>query len=75
MRTLLLTVNGMHCQSCVENLARQLLSTQGVQDVKVDLGSRIARVDHDDELCKAIDLMSAVRRAGYQVESFRAANA
>ena len=75
MRTLLLTVTGMHCQSCVENLSRQLLSTQGVQRVQVDLASHTARVDHDDSLCQTADLMSAVRRAGYQVDSFRAANA
>lgn len=75
MRTVLLTVNGMHCQSCVDNLTRQLRATQGVHDVQVDLGSRTARVDHDDAVCKTTDLMATVRRAGYQVESFRAAGA
>jgi copper chaperone CopZ len=70
MRTVLLTVNGMHCQSCVESLARQLKATSGVQEVAVDLNTRTARVDHDDEL-KTPELVAAVRRAGYHVESFR----
>jgi copper chaperone CopZ len=75
MRTILLTVNGMHCQSCVESLARQLKATTGVQEVQVDLLSRTARVAHDDVICHTPDLMAAVRRAGYQVESFRPASA
>jgi copper chaperone CopZ len=65
----------MHCQSCVDNLTRVLQATEGVQLVQVDLGSRTARVEHDETRCKTPDLMAAVRRAGYQVDSFRAASA
>ncbi len=75
MRTLLLTVNGMHCQSCADNLTRVLQATEGVRAVQVDLGSKTARVEHDEGVCKTPDLMAAVRRAGYQVDSFRPASA
>lgn len=72
MRTLLLTVNGMSCDTCVQHLTTQLSATQGVKQVEVDLLSRTARVVHDDQVCRPVDLMAAVRRAGYQVEGFTA---
>ena len=71
MRTLLLTVNGMHCESCADNLTRQLQATAGVREVEIDLSTKTARVAHDETLCKTPDLMAAVRRAGYQVDAFQ----
>ncbi len=70
MRTLVLDVTGMSCQNCADQLTRQLQATEGVESVSVDLGTHTAKVRHDDQVCRPSELISAVRRAGYQVSSF-----
>jgi copper chaperone CopZ len=73
MRTLVLSITGMSCQHCVEHLSRSLGSTQGVSRVEVDLPSGTARVEHDETLCEPADLITAVRRVGYEVKGFEPA--
>ena len=75
MRTIVLSVTAMHCPSCVANLTRQLKATEGVSDVELDLPTGTAKVAHDENICKTADLVSAVRRVGFQVDSFRPADA
>lgn len=75
MRTLLFQVTGMHCQSCADNLSKALQATDGVSAVQVDFAARTARVEADEAAVKPSDLMNVVRRAGYQVDSFRAVTA
>jgi copper chaperone CopZ len=70
MRTAVLDIKGMHCDSCVQNISRHLQALPGVRDVKVDLTAQSARVSHDESICGTGDLLNAVRKAGYQVEGF-----
>lgn len=70
MRTVLLRINGIHCETCITHLTRSLQATPGVERVDVDLMSRSARVEHDEGACKMNDLVSAVMRVGFQVDGF-----
>ncbi len=69
MRSLMLRVNGMHSDHCAAHVAESLKQTRGVHEVEVDVMSHTARVEHDERLCHARDLIEAVQRAGFQVDT------
>jgi copper chaperone CopZ len=70
VRIYLLTVSGMTSDVCAQEIAEHLLATDGVEHVEVDPRAQTARVEHDDNICTPSDLLSAVRRAGCQVNGF-----
>lgn len=71
MATHIFKVRGMTCDHCVQALTRSLKTVPGVQEAQVDLQSQTARVSHDDRENGINDLMAAVERAGFEVESFQ----
>ena len=70
MKSVVLSIKGIHCDNCVMQLTRTLELINGVQQVEVDLLSRSARVEHDEGVCSLNDLTAAVTRAGFQVDGF-----
>ena len=70
MKTLVLSINGIFCESCIEHLKASLSSLNGVGAVEVDVMSRSARVEHDESVCTPRDLVVAVQRVGFQVDGF-----
>ena len=59
-----LKVEGMHCASCAQAVARALRAVDGVRDASVDLLAETAAVDQEEDL--PVDrLMKAVSDAGY----------
>ncbi len=75
MKTVILNINGMRCEGCVQQISKNLDMTAGVSHVEVDLMSGSARIEMDERRCTTADLVAAVRRAGFQVDGFHAAEA
>ena len=61
-----LKVKGMTCNHCVKSVKEALESVSGSQDVSVDLGSGIARVDGQVDVDK---LIAAVEEEGYSASA------
>jgi copper chaperone len=57
-------VSGMSCDHCKQAVSQELLSTEGVESVQVDLKSKLVVV-HGDGLDDA-RLRAAIEEAGYK---------
>jgi copper chaperone CopZ len=64
-QTAVLTVEGMHCQSCVLLIEETLVEDLGVASASVDLASARATVTYDPARFTVSDLCDAVVAAGY----------
>ncbi len=69
MQTELLKVSGMTCGGCISNVTHALKAINGVGDVKVSLSSGEATVQFDEHLTSPAQLKSAVKGAGYEVDT------
>jgi copper chaperone len=72
MQTELLKVLGMTCGGCTSKVTHALKAISGVGDVKVSLPDGEATVQYDERLTSPDNLKSAVRSAGYSVDSTNA---
>ena len=62
-----LSVGGMNCASCADDIKRALGKLEGVQDVRVDLiGGKVNVVYAEGTLARG-DIAGAIRRVGYKV--------
>lgn len=52
------------CQHCVNAITKEVEGVQGVQNVKVDLGSKLVSVQADESVTAAT-LVAAINEAGY----------
>lgn len=59
-------INGMSCGHCVNHVKEALMEIQGVEEVKVDLETKIAEISGDvaDSVIK-----EAIEEVGYEVVS------
>ena len=64
-----LKVTGMTCDGCTSKVAHALNAVTGVHEVVVSLSSGEAAVRYDDHLISTEQLKSAVKGAGYGVDS------
>lgn len=70
-----LTVGGMDCASCADDITRALRKLEGVQDVRVDvIGGKVHVAYSEGKLARG-DFAGAVRRIGYKVIDGEATNA
>ena len=69
MQTELLKVTGMTCGGCISNVTHALKTITGVGDVKVSLSAGEATVQYDERLASPEQLKSAVKGAGYGVDT------
>jgi copper chaperone CopZ len=69
MQTELLKVTGMTCGGCISNVTHALKAVSGVSDVKVSLSAGEATVQFDERLTSSDKLKSAVKGAGYGVDT------
>lgn len=74
MQTKILKVSGMTCGGCTSNVTRALKAINGVGDVNVSLAAGEATVQYDERLTSSDQLKSAVKGAGYGVDSTHAAH-
>jgi Cu+-exporting ATPase len=64
-REIELTIEGMHCASCVQKVEKELAAQPGVVAATVNLAAETARV-RTVPGAEPTDLVAAVRRAGYE---------
>ena len=69
MQTELLKVTGMTCGGCISNVTDALKAVSGVNNVKVSLSAGEATVRYDERLTSPNQLKSAVKGAGYGVDT------
>ena len=70
MKCLILSIRGLHDGGAVPSVARSLRSIRGVSSVEVDSLARSACVEHDENACNVGDMISAISRAGCQVDGY-----
>lgn len=69
MQTETLKVTGMTCDGCTKSVAHALKAVTGVHEVVVSLSVGEAAVRYDEHLTGPDQLKSAVKGAGYGVDS------
>lgn len=69
IRHAVLSLPGLCCCTCAEHVECSLRALQGVWGCRTDLLTRCARVEYDSARCGLTDLVAAIQRAGYQVQS------
>jgi Cu+-exporting ATPase len=62
-------IEGMTCTSCVSRITRALRKVDGVESVKVDLGSDSAIVGFDGGRTSLEVIADAIRAAGYEARA------
>ncbi len=66
-KTLTLPVTGMTCANCVATVERNVRKLDGIQEANVNFASEKLSLVYDDALVKPADVITRVRRAGYDV--------
>lgn len=69
MQTEIVKVTGMTCGGCTSNVTHALKAVSGVSDVDVSLSAGEATVKFDERLTSPEKLKSAVKGAGYGVDT------
>ena len=69
MQTEIVKVTGMTCGGCTSKVTQALKMVSGVSDVKVSLAAGEATVQFDERLTSPEKLKSAVKGAGYGVDT------
>lgn len=66
MKKFKLTIQGMHCSSCANNIERSLSKVSGVKEVNVSLLTKKGIILTEDSVAEE-ELKKAVARTGYSV--------
>ena len=69
MQTEIVKVTGMTCGGCISNVTQALKAVSGVSEVDVSLSAGEAKVKFDERLTSREKLKSAVKGAGYGVDT------
>ena len=69
MRTETVKVKGMTCDGCTSKVAHSLKAIKGVHDVVVSLSNGEAAVRYDERLTSPDQFKTAVKGAGYAVDT------
>ncbi|KAJ3174984.1 ATPase Cu transporting protein 7B [Geranomyces variabilis] len=64
--SVVVTVKGMTCQSCVKTVTAALKAHPGVQNAVVDLASETASVDFDPQTVTPAQIMAAIEDCGFE---------
>lgn len=68
MEKVKLNIEGMTCKNCQGKVEKALNELVGVENVKINLKKKIAKVKYDETINKTEDLTNAVSEAGYPAE-------
>ena len=60
-----LRIGGMTCAHCPPAVQQALAAIDGVVSARVNLANKLAAVDYDPDRASALDLVKAIRAAGY----------
>jgi copper chaperone CopZ len=69
MKTVVLGIEGMHCDGCAETIKALLAVESGVKAASVSYPERSARVLYDPAVVDEAKLVAAIERGGYKVAS------
>ncbi len=65
MKTITLSITGMHCASCSNLITKTLLKKQGVKEANVNYATARASVSFDSSLTSESNLIEAIKGRGY----------
>lgn len=68
MKKIKLSIEGMHCASCANNIEKSVGKISGIKSCTVSLMTRKGIIECEDDV-KDEDIKKAVERAGYKVVS------
>jgi len=66
MKKLKLTIEGMHCSSCVSNIERILKKVPGVKEVSISLMLKRGNIETEDNVTEE-EIRKAISKVGYKV--------
>ncbi len=69
MKTLVITIEGMHCDGCAETIKGLLAVEAGVKATTVSFKDGRARVFYDSAAIDESRIVSAIENGGYKVTS------
>jgi len=69
MKTLVATIEGMHCDGCAETIKALLAVEAGVKAATVSFQEGHARVLYDPAIVDEKKLVAAIEKGGYKVAS------
>ena len=69
MKTLVATIEGMHCNGCAETIKALLATEAGVKAATVSFKEGRARVLYDPAAVDEKSLVAAIEKGGYKVTS------
>jgi copper chaperone CopZ len=69
MKTLVITIEGMHCDGCAETIKGLLAVEAGVKASTVSFKEGSARVLYDPAVVDEKKLVATIERGGYKVAS------
>ena len=58
----------MHCPSCAKAVELSMMDLDGVESAVVDLDANKVEVEFDSDKVSDVDLVGAVKEAGFDVE-------
>lgn len=61
-----LTVEGMTCVQCVQNIENNVGDEEGVESVEVDLDDESARVEYDPDTIDPEQIAAAIEKLGFE---------
>lgn len=62
-----ISIVGMHCASCAQNIENSLKKTKGVVSASVNFASEKAIVDFDESIADEVKLKKVIKNLGYDV--------
>lgn len=65
MQTIILAIEGMHCEGCVQIVQQRLEEDPGIKGTTISLAPKQARVAYDPTQTSAEAIVGAVSDAGY----------
>ena len=66
MKKIVLGIEGMHCDGCVNRLTKVLKALDGVVDAKVSLENKSTEIEYDENELELDDIKQAVSDAGFE---------
>ena len=68
MKKIVLGIEGMHCDGCVNRLTKVLKALDGVVDAKVSLENKSVEIEYDENELELDDIKQAVSDAGFEAK-------
>ena len=68
MKKIVLGIEGMHCDGCVNRLTKVLKALDGVVDAKVSLENKSTEIEYDENELELDNIKQAVSDAGFEAK-------